>query len=352
VLFLVFSDGSTRLLPPVQNEGDFQKFSYKLSDYSGGKEVVAMDLVNRNTHRDVSIRSIQVYDPDARGGMKPLSPIATARDALLSMDGINIRRASNTIKDLIPGVTLNLAGESAKPIKLAVEPDRETAKDAIIAMVGNYNRLLAEVNVLTRRDDKIVQELSYLDEDERKTLEERMGTLQGDSTLNQLKANLQRVASSPFPTAAERDMALLTQLGISTDARQVGSGQGYDASRLRGYLEINEKTMDAALKANLPAIKQLFGNDTDGDLIIDSGFGYSVDNLIKPYVETGGLIALKSTGIDSKVTQENRRIENYDKQLVAKESELKRQYGLMEGALNRMEQTSGSIDQFNNRSNN
>jgi len=99
-------------------------------------------------------------------------------------------------------------------------------------------------------------------------------------------------------------MAMLAQIGISTDARKAGSSQGYDASRLRGYLEIDEAVLDQALQSKLPAVKELFGRDTDGDLIVDAGFAYSLDTLIQPYVQTGGILALKTSGIDGRISQE------------------------------------------------
>jgi flagellar hook-associated protein 2 len=76
-----------------------------------------------------------------------------------------------------------------------------------------------------------------------------------------------------------------------------------------------------------------------------------VDAYVKPFVETGGILVQKSGTIDNRIAQTKKQIENYDRQLISQEDDLKRKYGLMEGALNRMERTSGSIDQFNkNRS--
>ena len=359
VLSLIYADGTTSTLPSVRDDKGFEKFTLKLADYTGGspgsnvaatKELVALDLVNRNTHRDIAIRALRIFDPDAQGGFKAREPIELAGNSVLSMDGIELVRSNNEIDDLIPGVRLQLQGVSDKKVRVAIEPDREAAKEAIISLVGNYNRLFADINVLTRTDSKIITELSYLSDEERKTMEERMGSLQGDVTLNQLKTTLQRAAGSPYPTSMERELTLLSQIGVSTDARKPGSGTGVDASRLRGYLEIDEKVLESALRDNMDAIKELFGNDTDGDLIVDSGFAYSVDAYVKPFVETGGLLVLKSGTIDNRITQTKKQIENYDRQLVSQEDDLKRKYGLMEGALNRMERTSGSIDQFNKNS--
>ncbi|MDR2143055.1 MAG: flagellar filament capping protein FliD, partial [Treponema sp.] len=136
------------------------------------------------------------------------------------------------------------------------------------------------------------------------------------------------------------------QIGIGTDVRRAGSTTGYDASRLRGYLEIDEKALDAALASKLPAIQRLFGSDTDGDLIVDSGVAFALDTLTKPYVETGGIISLKTATLDSKIDQEQRRIATLDRQLESKEADLKKQYGQIEGAFTRMERMSNSLDQL------
>ena len=351
VLRLGFSDGTSVFLPPGRDDAGFEKKQIILAEYAKGtgKDLVSIEIVNRNTHRDVSVRGLRVFDPQALGGAKAKNPVSTAADAVVSMDGIEVTRGKNDIDDLIPGVKLTLRGVSDAKVKLSVEPDRKAAKEAVIALVGNYNRLAAEINVLTRNDDKIIQELAYLSDAERTEMEKKLGTMQGDVTLNQLRTTLQRTASAPYPTSAERDMALLSQIGVSTDARRPGAGAGLDASRLRGYLEIDEKALEQALRNRLPAIKELFGNDTDGDLIIDSGFAYAVDAVTRPFVETGGLVQLKTGTIDGKIAQDKRRIDTLDRQLLAKEEDLKRKYGSMEGSLNRMERTSTSIDQFSNR---
>jgi flagellar hook-associated protein 2 len=69
-------------------------------------------------------------------------------------------------------------------------------------------------------------------------------------------------------------------------------------------------------------------------------------------VETGGIISLKTSTIDSRLGQDQRRIETLDRQLASKEAALKSQYGQMEGAFNRMERMSSSLDQFSQQANN
>jgi flagellar hook-associated protein 2 len=346
IIALGFSDGTSAMLPPLGDSQAFSSHQYRLDEVSGGKTVVSVDLVNKNTHRDVSIRNILVLDPSAIGGVKPTNAVSQAQDAIILMEGIEIRRPKNEIDDLIPGVTLSVRAPTERPVRLGVEPDREAVKDSIISLVGNYNRLMAEVNILTRRDDRVVEELSYLTPEEKTEYRKKLGAFQTDSTLSQFRSTLQRIATAPYPTSEERNLALLAQIGISTDARRGGATTGYDPSRLRGYLEIDEKALDAAIASKLPAIRELFGSDTNGDLLVDTGVAYMMEAMTKPYVETSGLISLKTGTMDSRINQEQRRVETLDRQLAAKEAELKIQYSQMENAYNRMEQMSTSLDRF------
>jgi len=290
-------------------------------------------------------------DPENPGGLIPLNAVTRAQDSIIFMEGIEIRRSGNEIDDLIPSVTLTLRETSERPVRLQITTDQESVKDSIIAFVGNYNRLLAEINILTRNDPRIIDELTYFTRDEREAAMERLGAFAGDSSLNQLRNSLMRIVSSPFPTSDEQDLALLAQIGISTDVRRAGSG-GADISRLRGYLDIDERALDNAIATRLPAVRQLFGSDTTGDLLVDTGIAFSVDTLTRSYSDRTGIFAQRASGIDSRIAQETQRIATLDRQLANREVELRRQFSQMEGAFNRMEQMSSSLDRFQMQNNN
>jgi flagellar hook-associated protein 2 len=355
VLKLVFSDGSSAKLPAIGDSNSFAARQYNLSEIAGGRNVVSLNIENTNTHREVSVGKVEILDPSTTGGLKPLNAVSTARDAVISMEGIEITRPANVIDDLIPGVTLTVRGVSSKPVELNITGNTEAVKEAIITFVGNYNRLIGEINVLTARsvysgagyntsiDDTIVNELTYLTADEKTEMKKRLGAFNGDVTLNNLKNSLMRTISAPYPTSLERELALLAQIGVSSNASR---SSGYNPSQLRGYLEIDEKTLDAALETKIPAIKELFANNTSGDVIADTGIAFNVDTLVRPFVEIGGIVSLKTGTIDSRINQDERRIVNLDRQLAAKEQDLRMQYAKMESAYARMEQMSKSLDNF------
>lgn len=339
-LYLLDGNNRPQPLPPLESGPGFKKITLPLPAYAD--TVLGLGIRNENTDSEVRIRSARIFDPTETGGFRPKNPVSTASDAVLLIDGIEVTRPSNAIDDLIPGVTLNLQRPSDTPIRLDVEPNRQAAKEAIIDLVGTYNLLLTELNVLSRSDPGIIDEIAFrLSEDEKKTYTQRLGIFQGDSTLSQIRSRLQGIMMGVWTT---RDgPAVLSSFGISTDSRR---GGGYDASRLRGYLEIDEKILDAALRSDFNKVRDSFGFDTDGDLIVDSGAAFAIDSLMRPYVETGGIIASRTRTIDSQVARQQRDIENFDRQLASKEAELKRKFGMMEGALGQMESSASAWDNF------
>ncbi|HAW85807.1 MAG: hypothetical protein A2087_10410 [Spirochaetes bacterium GWD1_61_31] len=345
ILYALDGNGRSVALPETRPSAEYQTIQVPLALFLDN--FAGLGIRNNNTHHDVSIRSVRVYDPTETSGFRPLNAASTARDAIVVMEGIEVTRPTNSIDDLVPGVTLNLHVSSDKPVELTIEPDRETVKEAIIGLVGTYNRIMAEINVLSRNEDSVVDELSYLTEDEEATYRERLGMFQGDSTLSQMRGSMQRIMMNNYAT---RDgQSVLANFGISTNSQ---TGGGFDASRMRGYLEINEDQLMEALNSNFNLVRDVFGRDSDNDLIIDSGVAFMLDSLIKPYVETGGIMTLRTGTIDSMITRERATITSLDVSLARKEAELKRRYGLMESALNQMESSSSAWDNFSNQQGN
>jgi flagellar hook-associated protein 2 len=203
--------------------------------------------------------------------------------------------------------------------------------------------------VLTSDNPAVIDELEYLTDDQREDFRELLGSLRGDTSLNQMKNRLQTIMSSPYPTRAGSDLALLAQIGVSTNASSGNSGGSLNFSKLRGYLEIDEDTLDGVLQSEIEAVKDLFGNDTTGDLVINTGVARAVDEYLTPYTQTGGFVSTRIARITGQIDSTKDDISDYEDYREDYEADLKRQYGIMESTLNQLENSSRDLENFSSQ---
>lgn len=375
----IFNDKSETSLPPlpetklepVANSADFfvktsggketkidtEKFK---ADSETGEKTVQIDIKdypdiesiiarNRNTGEAVALSTFQVYDAKKNLGYEPVHPVSRAEDAAVKYEGITIQRPSNKIDDVIPHVTLNIQNATEKTAEIEIKPDKEAAKDALIQFVGTYNQVIAKINILSESKPEVITELDYLTEDEQEAAQKQLGMFQGDFSLSNGKAAIQNIVSGNYRWSEAATVTMLSQIGISTKA--AGGATGYSAGQLRGYLEINEKKLDEALDNDLDQIKNVFGYDSDGDLIIDSGIGYALDKQLTSWVQNGGIISNKNSTIAGRIKASESKIQRLETQLASKESQLRSKYGQMEGTLNSLNSQSSTISNFANQNN-
>jgi len=348
--FLWLSNGSTKKEAPSPQGDTFQKVEIPI-----GKDFPSLSsllITNNNTLRDLEIKNIQISDPTSRGNYAPANALSKAQNALIKIDGIEYERETNTVEDAIPSVTLNLNNTSDSPITLTIGPDRDLVKNKIIEFVAQYNSVIRDINILTSRKGttEIVDELEFLKDDEREEAIKKIGLFQGDSTLNMMKTRLQNILANAYRPGKAEDLILLNNAGISTNAGQAGGG--IQTTKLRGYLEINEKTLDKVMAENFLALKDIFGYDSNGDLLSDKGVGVELDSYIQPYIQTGGLLASKSSYYDTRIQDKNKEKDRFEDYLVTYETQLKQKYGNMEGTLNQLNNSAKDLNSLNQNSDN
>ena len=332
----------------IEDNGDGNKtVKIKMSDYPNAQALI---IRNSNTGKEITLSRPEAYDASTALGFEPKHAISTAEDAVIKYEGITITRSTNDIDDVVPNVTLHLHEATEKTATITIKPDKESAKDALITFVGQYNQVLAEINILTSNKPEVISELDYLSDDEVTKAESQLGMFMSEFSLTNERTTFQRIISSPYAFTDDASITMLSQIGISTNASS--GSTGYNAAQLRGYLEIDEKKLDAVLDNNLDLIKNLFGYDTDGDLVIDNGIGFLLDQRLGAWTSTGGIIATKNASLKTRIDTSNKKIATLEDQLNKKEAELKQKYATMEGTLNSLESQQSSINNtFNNRKN-
>ncbi len=163
--------------------------------------------------------------------------LVQAKDAIINVNGITgITRSSNTIDDVLTGITLNLLkAEPNTDITLKIEPDLNSIKTAIGDFVEAYNSL---------RDYFAAQRTASDRNGDGEVADDELGVLAYDQRLRDIMSRLSEVATTSLSGNAD-GFRSLGQIGITLESDY--------------KLKVNDATLDSRLLANVGEIKKLFG---------------------------------------------------------------------------------------------
>ncbi len=181
------------------------------------------------THTDTSGLSSLAYDPAAAAGAgRNMEQKVAAQNASLTIDGIAISKASNTITDAIQGVTLNLV--KANPdttTTLTVASDTSGAAKSVAAFVKAFNDLQASITSLTRYD----------------VANRKAAILTGDSAPRIAQSQLRAILGQTL-SGAGLTLTALSQAGVSFKAD--------------GTLNLDTSKLNAAIASDASGVARLF----------------------------------------------------------------------------------------------
>jgi len=156
-----------------------------------------------------------------------------------------VERATNSIGDLISGVTLTLLSASATAVQVTVTDDTDTMQEEITTLVEAYNEVVAYIK----------EQADY------NATTEEAGILFGNYGVQIVKSQLGAIATGNAPGFQDPEDSYLNlaQIGITTDADQT--------SETFGQLVVDEATLTEALSTNPQAVADLlslfFGGVSD-----------------------------------------------------------------------------------------
>jgi flagellar hook-associated protein 2 len=70
----------------------------------------------------------------------------TGANASLTVDGVNLTSASNTVTNLIPGVTFQLLSSTSSPVQVVIGNDNTDVESTVNQFVSDYNSLIGALN--------------------------------------------------------------------------------------------------------------------------------------------------------------------------------------------------------------
>lgn len=171
---------------------------------------------------DASVSGLLANDPTAgaTGGAlgQNLSESVTALNADITVNGIAVSKASNTISDVIPGVTFKLDNLTSAPVTLTVAQDTASVSKSVNDFVTSYNAL-----------SKTLSDLSAYN-----PATQKGATLQGDATVRNLQGKLRTVLNTAVSGAGS--LTSLSQIGITF---QRDGSLALDSSKLNTVMQSN-----------------------------------------------------------------------------------------------------------------
>lgn len=234
------------------------------------------------------------------------------QNAKVKVDGFEVELSENVVKDLIPGVTLDLKQAApGREVRVSIKEDMEVISGKVKSFVDAYNGALSWI----QGQNKLQKGQSG---------RESLGPLGGDSLIRNIESRLRRIIQTP-------------QYGLQTPITRV-IDIGIEFNR-NGTLNFSEEKFNKALATNpagvamflrgdgfnvgfVPTLKREIGSLTDGQF---------------------GALAQRKRGLQDKVDTLNRQIEGKERQLEKKEEQLRRKFSDLEGKMAKIQQQGASL---------
>ena len=245
------------------------------------------------------------YNPS--GGVTNLTEVSAAQDAKIIVDGQTATRSSNTINDVIQGVTLDL--KKANPgvaLNLDVTLDEGSIKEVTDGFVSAYNGLMSIVKDLGRYDPA----------------SKEAGALLGDSTLRSVQSQV-RQAVAESVSSANGNYNSLAMIGITIDRT--------------GVMALDSTKFSEALKTDTKSVSEVFSS-TDG-------VAARLDTRLDQYLQTGGTFDLQTSSLNKQLSNFSEERDKVQLRLDGLQKQLMKQFIAMDIVVGQFQSTGAYLAQ-------
>ncbi|AFJ03474.1 Flagellar hook-associated protein FliD [Methylophaga frappieri] len=240
------------------------------------------------------------------GQLQTLTTINAAQDAQILIDGQQISRDSNTIDDVIDGVTFTLLKADTETVATAnIELDNSAVKSRVESFVAAYNTLNTTINNLSSYNADTGA----------------AGALLGDSALRGVQTQLRQTLTSAINGV---DISTLAELGVTTNQDN-------------GNLQIDSERLDNAINQNFSAVADLFASE--------NGLAVQLAGVLTRYTSTDGILDLRTNGLRNQLEDIGDSRERLALRLEGLEARYRAQFTAMDTLVAQLQSLSGYLDQ-------
>lgn len=290
-----FNNASTKAEASLVNTGTAASPAYKIvisSNYEGTQK----GSISR-TALGASLAGLSGFSEDA------------ASDASVTVTGIGtVTRSTNTIADIVPGVTFSLSSTGSSTVRIAEDVDTTVSK--VQSFIDAYNdvvKFVNENNTITR--DETTKEVTN-------TFAPLASSRVDDNALAALRSALS--ASTASGGSAVR---IFADLGITT---QRDGSLLFDSSKL--------KTVIASEPTSVSNVLSSFADKA-------ATTGGTIDQ----YTRYNGLLDLSINSNKAEIADLNDRIQEAERQIARQEESMKARYARLESLMSKLQQQQSSL---------
>lgn len=276
-----------------------------LTDSSGSRLVLRGQSGSANAFSlTTADAALQPFASGSGGGMIVGQ---TAQDAKFTLDSVAYTRASNTISDVIPGVTLSLKKAApGVPVGLSSTRPTDTLKQTLQDFVSVFNTL-------------------------KKDLGAARDSTGGDSALRSLDRQLSSLLTTSL--TSDPNISRLSDIGVSTNRD--------------GSISLDLGKLDTALKNDPDAVSALFSptRDATHTTATDPGIGLVLQQLSDNVTGSSGILEGLKERLDSEskgITSEQAKMEDHE---AAYRASLEEKFGTLDSRMSALKATQSYLQQ-------
>lgn len=248
--------------------------------------------------------SMSVQGGGALGGAG-MTTTTQAQDAAFTINGIDVTSASNTVADVVPGVTLNLLKTNDAPVEISVGADKDAIKTKVEAFQQAFNKINTMLADLGKYDAS----------------SKTAGALQGDSTVRTLQSALRGLVSQ----MADNGMRL-PDLGLDVK---------YDTATGRSTMALDATKLSAALN-DLPRLEEALTASGTGLMTRIRDFAFAANGV-------DGDITTRTNGLNTTKKRNESAMDDMETRLEQRQANLLKQYQALDAKMATMSSLSSFI---------
>lgn len=239
---------------------------------------------------------------DESGQVAEGKQLQAATESIVNINGIDVRRDSNTIEDALLGVKLTLKKESPDKVNVTLNKDVDAIYNKIKGFIDEYTKVQTYLDKQTFFTKGTGDQLNST------------GQLFGDSTVTVLKTRLRSVFTGVVEDIAGTDLKMLSQIGIEVDKT--------------GKVQVDDAKLKEAIKDKPAQVAEIF-------IKKDTGLTAKMQTYIKGYTEYAGIIDSKLKFYDARIKDVDQSMERLNERVELRRESLIRQFTALDKALAR-----------------